>query len=133
MKQIIKGHSDFKYIVSNNGYFVDKTLLVKEFLENADHVMVIPRPRRFGKTLNLSMIEHFFDIRKQESARFFSSFNISKDQAFCEKHQNKYPVINLTLKSAKSPNWEACLKCLKQEVFNQYKKHDYLLESDHLK
>jgi hypothetical protein len=67
-KKILKGNSDFKYIVGNGGYFVDKTLLIKEFYENGDHVLLIPRPRRFGKTLNLSMIEHFFDISKKDSA-----------------------------------------------------------------
>ena len=67
-KKILKGNSDFKYIVANNGYYVDKTLFLKAFHDSSDHVLLITRPRRFGKTLNLSMTEHFFDINKKESA-----------------------------------------------------------------
>ena len=102
-EKILKGNSDFKYIVGNNGYFVDKTLLIKEFHESEDHVLLLPRPRRFGKTLNLSMIEHFFDVNKKESAGLFAEFKISAEKDFCQSHQNKYPVINLSLKSAQGP------------------------------
>ena len=87
-KKILKGDSDFKNIVANQGYFVDKTLLIKEFHENGDKVLLIPRPRRFGKTLNLSMIEHFFDINKKESAGLFTEFKISAEKGFCQSHQN---------------------------------------------
>ncbi len=92
-KRILKGRSDFKYIISKNGYFVDKTLLIKEFYDNGDAVLVMPRPRCFGKTLNLSMIEHFFDITKKDSAVYFSDYQMSADKDFCIEHQNKYPVI----------------------------------------
>ncbi|MCO6493755.1 MAG: AAA family ATPase [Phaeodactylibacter sp.] len=69
-KKILKGNSDFKYIVGNNGYFVDKTLLIKAFYENDDHVLLMPRPRRFGKTLNLSMIEYFFMSTRKRAPLF---------------------------------------------------------------
>ena len=131
-KKIQKGNSDFKYIVGNNGYFVDKTLLVKEFHENDDHVLLIPRPRRFGKTLNLSMIEHFFDINKKESASLFTEFKISAEKGFCQAHQNKYPVINLSLKSVRGNDWEGCLLHLKRVVSEAYQEHKYLLKSDKL-
>ncbi|OQX81251.1 MAG: AAA family ATPase, partial [Bacteroidetes bacterium 4484_276] len=65
MKKTLKiGHSDFKTIIEDNGYFVDKTMFVKGFFESSSYTLLMPRPKRFGKTLNLSMIEHFFDIRK---------------------------------------------------------------------
>ena len=97
-KVIRKGSSDFKTIIEDNGYFVDKTLLIKEFFDNGNYTMLMPRPKRFGKTLNLSMIEHFFDIQKPDSVKLFEDFKITQEKYFCEKHQNKYPVINISLK-----------------------------------
>ncbi len=89
-KTLKKGSSDFKTIIEDNGYFVDKTMLIKDFFEDSSYTLLITRPKRFGKTLNLSMIEHFFDINKQKSAKLFSEFKISKKTEFCKKHQNKY-------------------------------------------
>ncbi len=107
------GSSDFKTIINDNGYFIDKTMLIKEFYDNGNYVLLIPRPRRFGKTLNLSMIEHFFDIQKPESKDLFSEFEISKDEDFCEKHQNKYPVINISLKDVRRKIGKIAMKVLK--------------------
>ena len=131
-KKIRKGDSDFKNIVANNGYFVDKTMLIQEFYDNEDHVLLIPRPRRFGKTLNLSMIEHFFDISKKDSAGLFYEFKISKEKEFCTNHQNKYPVINISLKSIRADDWEGCLQHLKVVISDTYKSHKYLLRSEKL-
>ncbi|MEA3443340.1 MAG: AAA family ATPase [Bacteroidota bacterium] len=127
------GNSNFKRIVENNHYFVDKTLLIYDFYNNASDVLLIPRPRRFGKTLNLSMIEHFFDVNKKDSAKLFSEYEISKKTDFCNNHQNKYPVINLSLKSIKASNWDDCFELLKNEISQLFIKHDYLLDSDKLK
>ena len=132
-KRLLKGHSDFEYMISNNGYFVDKTLFVKEFMEHGDHTLIIPRPRRFGKTLNLSMTEHFFDIRKLDSKQYFEEYNISKEKAFCEKHQNKYPVINFSLKSVGGLSWEECSHSLEHNIYRLFFEHDYLLNSSSLK
>jgi len=132
MKRILIGNSDFEYIISNNGYFVDKSLLIKEFFEDGNQVIVLPRPRRFGKTLNLSMIEHFFDIRKPDSVSLFSEFNISKDKTFCEQNQNRYPVINITLKNVKGRNWEESFEIIKKKISELYQEHEYLLDSEKL-
>ena len=129
-KKILKGDANFKYLVANNGYFVDKTMLIPEFLENADKVLVMPRPRRFGKTMNLSMIEYFFDISKKEDATLFSEFKINAEKGFCEQHQNRYPVINITLKGVVAENWEGCLRRLKDEIYYLYLKNEYILDSD---
>ncbi len=130
IKTLKIGRSDFELIVKNGYYFVDKTKLIYDFYNNANDILLIPRPKRFGKTLNLSMIEHFFDIQKPESKKLFSEFEISKHKDFCKKHQNKYPVINISLKSIKESNWEKCLNKFKIEIFNLYNKHLYLLQSD---
>ena len=134
MKKTIKiGRSDFKVIVGNNHYFVDKTMLIYDFYTNASDIILMPRPKRFGKTLNLSMIEHFFDIQKTDSAELFSEFKIAQEKQFCEKHQNKYPVINITLKGVKEDNWDSCLRKFKILISELYQTHDYLLDSENLK
>jgi hypothetical protein len=124
------GTSDFRTIISDNGYFVDKTMLIKDFWENSNYILLMTRPRRFGKSLNLSMIEHFFDIQKPESKNLFTEFEISKHHEFCEEHQNKYPVINISLKDIKAENWKECYDKFKTEIFDLYNKHRYLLDSD---
>jgi len=132
-KVIRKGSSDFKTIIEDNGYFVDKTMLIKEFFDNGNYIMLMPRPKRFGKTLNLSMIEHFFDIQKPDSAKLFTEFEIANEKDFCKKHQNKYPIINVSLKKVKEANWDKCLKKFKILISELYQKHYYLLSSDKLK
>jgi len=126
------GSSNFKTIITDNGYFVDKTMLIKDFFENNSYILLMPRPKRFGKTLNLSMIEHFFDIQKPESAQLFSDFEISRETDFCKQHQNKYPVINISLKGIKEISWEDCLESFKLTISELYDKHSYLLKSDKL-
>ncbi len=132
-KVIRKGSSDFKTIIEDNGYFVDKTMLIKEFFDNGNYTMLMPRPKRFGKTLNLSMIEHFFDIQKQDSAKLFTEFEIANEKDFCKEHQNKYPIINVSLKKVKETNWDNCQKKFKILISELYQKHDYLLNSEELK
>ncbi len=133
MKKTLKiGRSDFGLIVRNNHYFVDKTKLIYDFYYNANDIILMPRPKRFGKTLNLSMIEHFFDIQKAESAKLFSEFEIAKDKDFCAEHQNKYPTINISLKDIKASNWKTCYDKFKTEISDLYSKHEYLLKSDKL-
>lgn len=132
-KKILKGDSNFGNIIKNNGYFVDKTLLIQEFFENGDKALLMPRPRRFGKTSNLSMIEHFFDINQQSNKHLFDDFLISKNKTFCEQHQNKYPVINISLKSIKGSDWTTCFSFIQNAVSILYEKHDYLLESKKIK
>ncbi len=95
-------------------------MLIKEFFDNSNYILLMPRPKRFGKTLNLSMIEHFFDIEKKDSAELFSEFEISKHKDFCKEHQNKYPVINISLKDIKETCWDNCFESIQilRMVFN---------------
>ncbi|PIE86140.1 MAG: AAA family ATPase [Bacteroidia bacterium] len=129
-KKLKIGRSDFELIVKNGYYFVDKTMLIRDFYDNGNDILLIPRPRRFGKTLNLSMIEHFFDIRKPESKALFSGFKIAQDKEFCAKHQNKYPVINVSLKDVKETDWVKCLYKFKTIISNLYKSYRFLLKSE---
>ena len=132
-KKILEvGHSNFKKIVANNNYFVDKTMLIYDLFTKAAYISLIPRPKRFGKTLNLSMIEHFFDIQKPESAKLFSEFKISEKKDFCKQHQNKYPIINISLKSIKENTWNNCLESFKSTISKLYGKYRFLLKSEKL-
>ncbi len=126
------GTSNFKRLVENNHYLVDKTLLISDFFNGSSLVSLMPRPRRFGKTLNLSMIRHFFDIRNKNIKNLFSEFEISKNKDFCEKYQNSYPVISISLKKIKAKNWKEMLESFKIAISKLYQGHKYLLNSDKL-
>ena len=96
-KQILIGEDLFEKIVEGNFFYIDKTLFIKELLENRGEATLITRPRRFGKTLNMSMLRDFFDVTKDSKA-LFDGLKIMEHKDIVEKHLNKYPVIFLTLK-----------------------------------
>ena len=103
MKRISTGIENFKELLDNNYYYVDKTRLIEDVL--SDKVMLYTRARRFGKTLNLSMLYYFFSNKEKENSYLFERLNISKDKEIL-KHQNQYPVIFLTLKDMQYLNFE---------------------------
>ena len=103
MKRISTGIENFKELLDNNYYYVDKTRLIEDIL--SDKVMLYTRPERFGKTLNLSMLYYFFSNKEKENSYLFEGLNISKDKEIL-KHQNQYPVIFLTLKDMQYLNFE---------------------------
>ena len=132
-KKIELGYSDFKQFINAGNYFVDKTMLIYDLFKQGAYISLIPRPKRFGKTLNMSMVEHFFDIQKKDSAELFREYQISEKKDFCKKHQNKYPVINITLKDIDETNWDNCFESFKSLISKMYDKYDFLLKSDKLK
>ncbi|WP_459480892.1 AAA family ATPase [Clostridium saccharoperbutylacetonicum] len=133
MKKIIQiGTSDFKELIEGNNYFVDKSLLIKEFLENGAKIILTPRPRRFGKTLNLSMLRYFFDIRtKEETKNLFKGLKIENESKILG-NQGAYPVIFITFKNQKHLSYEDFKVGIQMMLSNLYKEHEYLLESDKL-
>ena len=133
MKELDLGNSDFKSVIENNNYFVDKSLLIKEVIKAQKQVILLPRPRRFGKTLNLSMLKYFFDINRPENSTLFTGLKIWDTENDIKEKQGKYPVIYLSFKDAKEQNWEKTYKYIVNEIINLYSKHDYLLENDVLK
>ncbi len=133
MKELDLGNSDFKSIIENNNYFVDKSLLIKEVIKVQKQVILLPRPRRFGKTLNLSMLKYFFEINHPENEKLFTQLNIWQTENEIKQKQGKYPVIYLSFKDAKDDTWENTYKYIIREIIEVYLKHDYLLESDVLK
>ncbi len=124
------GHSDFKDIIENDNYFVDKSLLIEEVLMAEKAVLLLPRPRRFGKTLNLSMLKYFFDKKQPENKKLFAELKIWQCDNDVKKHCCKYPVISLSFKDAKANTWEKTLDYIKFEIAKAYKQHRYLLQDE---
>jgi hypothetical protein len=130
MKELDLGNSDFKSIIENNNYFVDKSLLIKEVIKSQKQVILLPRPRRFGKTLNLSMLKFFFDINKGSQENLFLNLNIWQTENEIKDRFGKYPVIFLSFKDAKEKNWKESLELIKAEIIDLYTKHGYLTENN---
>ena len=120
-KEIPTGTSDFKKLIEGNNLFIDKTLLIKDFIENNSEVLLIPRPRRFGKTLNLSMLKYFLDI-KEDGRDLFEGFKISEDSNAL-KHMNQYPVISMTFKGISTKSWDDMIESLSSRLSSLYKDH----------
>ncbi|MBB6625297.1 AAA family ATPase [Clostridium gasigenes] len=126
------GVDNFKDIILNNYYYVDKTLLIKDIIDNKGPVNLFTRPRRFGKTLNISMLQHFFENAKEDNEYLFKDLKIMSQGDKYISERGQYPVINLSLKSAKQPTFELSYECLLNEIIKEFKRHDYVLESDKL-
>ena len=127
MKKLPIGLSDFKELIEENYYYFDKTNLIDEVIKDGSKVKLFARPRRFGKTLNMSMLKYFFDIKEaEENRKLFKDLYIEKTENF--KEQGQYPVIFLSLKDLKARTWEEMergIKNLLQEVFSE---HKYLIK-----
>jgi hypothetical protein len=128
LKKIILGISDFKEIIEDNVYFVDKTLFIRDFMDHGSKIIVLPRPRRFGKTLNMSMLKYFLD-NKESSEDIFEGLEISKDKEFCEKHMNKHSLIYISLKDVKLDSWKESYEEIIQLIQTEYERHINILES----
>jgi len=126
------GVENFEDMITNGYYYVDKTLLIKELLDKQGKVDVFTRPRRFGKTLNISMLQYFFDNQFADKKDLFDGLNIAAVGDDYLIHQNKYPVIKLGLKDMVGPSFDAAFEMLKPEIASEYDRHGYLLESSKL-
>lgn len=140
MKKLPVGISDFKNMITGDYCYVDKTLLIKEIMDKGDKILLIPRPRRFGKTLNLSMIKYFYDCRAQtrspggeDNKKLFDSLAISKAGKKYLDKMGEHPVIFLSFREIKELDWESCFSKTKQLIQDEYLKHDYLLDGSKLK
>ena len=126
-KAVPVGIEDFERIIREDYYYVDKTLLIEELLINRAPVTLFTRPRRFGKTLNMSMIKYFFDVKnKEENKKLFENLKIYNSEYMSE--QGKYPVIFISLKDLKADTWKECLKRLKLFIFDLYVEFEYIRE-----
>lgn len=113
-------------------YYVDKTLLIKECLDQKPLVSLFTRPRRFGKTLNMDMLRVFFEISEEDTSKYFADKAIWKCGEEYRKHQGKYPVIFLTFKDVKYDSWEATVNKMRSLLQNEFGRHQELLSSNKL-
>ncbi|MCU0288481.1 MAG: ATP-binding protein [Acidobacteria bacterium] len=153
MKQFSVGESDFKNIITGNYYYVDKSLFIKEVIDRGNRVILVPRPRRFGKTLNISMLKYFYDCCPEKLPLttgtphpgtkpvtpgnsykdLFTSLAIADAGPQYLEKMGQHPVIFLTFKDIKESNWKTCWSKIKELIQDEYVKHDYLLDSPVIK
>ena len=127
MKRIPIGLSDFKELIEENYYYFDKTKFIDEVIKDGAKVKLFTRPRRFGKTLNMSMLKYFFDVEnKEENRKLFKDLYIEKTESF--KEQGQYPVVFLSLKDLKATTWEEMEKDIKSTVARLFSEYKYLLK-----
>ena len=126
MKRLAIGLSDFKHLIEEDFYYFDKTKFIEEVIKDGSEVKLFARPRRFGKTLNMSMLKYFFDIKnREENKKIFKDLYIEKTEAF--KEQGQYPVIFLSLKDLKALTWEQMEKAIKSTISRLFSEYKYLL------
>ena len=128
MKKIPIGVDDFKKLRTNDYFYIDKTKFIEEILNDGAEVKLFTRPRRFGKTLNMSMLKNFFDVREaEENRKLFDSLYIKNSPVFAE--QGKYPVVFVSMKEIKGTTWEEMQKSSRETLSNLYEKYKYLREN----
>ena len=125
------GISDFEKIRNGGFYYIDKSGLITEILNEKAEVTLITRPRRFGKTLGMSMLESFFDIRK-DSKELFEGLEIAEHQALCDEWMNQYPTIFVSFRQVDGLNFTGAYDMLTWVISELYKEHRYLLDSDRI-
>ena len=130
-KQILAGADSFEKIIEGNYFYIDKTLFIKELLENRGEVTLITRPRRFGKTLNMSMLRHFFDVNK-DSKTLFDGLKIMEHNDIVEKYLNTYPVVFLTMKDIEEDTYNNSIENIRGLVSEIFEENLYIYESGRL-
>ncbi len=123
------GVQDFETIVTNNYFYIDKTDFIRGWWENGDSVTLITRPRRFGKTLNMNMVEKFFSLEYAGRSDLFENLNIWKEEKY-RKLQGTYPVIFMSFADVKETEFPSARKAICRNIKRLYNRHDFLLESD---
>ena len=123
------GIQDFEKLIEENLFYIDKTSFIKEWWENGDDVTLIARPRRFGKTLNMSMINRFFSLEYAGKGEVFEGLSIWNEEKY-RQLQGTYPVINISFANVKEKSFEATREKIYQILIGLYAKHSYLLNTD---
>ena len=129
-KKLPIGIENFEEFFTEDFYYVDKTLFIKELLQNWGKVNLFTRPRRFGKSLNMSMLKYFFETGKDP--KLFEGLKIMREKALCEKYMGKFPVISISLKSVDGRNFESASVALRTLIGNEAGRFDFLRNSANL-
>lgn len=129
-KKLPIGLSDFKRLIEDDYYYIDKSLLIKELMDDGSSVILLPRPRRFGKTLNISMLKYFFQKSNTDTSYLFKNLAIwTQDEKYREM-QGKYPVLFITFKDIKDRCWDSTYNKIKLLISSLYEEHRYLLDTE---
>ena len=129
-KKLPIGIENFEEIIKENFYYVDKTEFIKELLYNWGKVNLFTRPRRFGKSLNMSMLKNFFSLGNDKE--LFKGLKITEYTALCDEYMGKFPVISISLKGVNAGNYETAREMAARVINEEADRHQYLLESDQL-
>ena len=132
MQGIGIGESDFKMLRLKDNYFIDKSLFIKDIIDNSSKVALITRPRRFGKTLNMSMLRYYFDCREKDSKQLFDGLKIMEQEEKYTSKQGYYPCIYMTFKDVRGRNFEEMMIFFQTELMELFIEHADLLKSDKL-
>lgn len=138
MKKIGIGYENYKEFIDNNMYYIDKTMLISDILDKGGKVTLFTRPRRFGKTLALSMLQTFFEVEIDrdgntvDNSRYFDGMKIMDAGDTVLSKMGQYPVIKLSLKSAKQPDFFTAFMKLREEIVNEFIRHSYVLKSSEI-
>jgi hypothetical protein len=130
-KPLPVGVDDYKKLIEEGYYHVDKTLLIKELLEKKAEVTLIPRPRRFGKTMNMSMLKYFFELTNEDRTHLFQDKLVWQHQE-CREHFGQYPVVFLSFKTIKESTISGAYLAIEELVAKEFDNHNYLLDSKNL-
>ena len=138
MKKIGIGYENYKRIIDDGCYYIDKTILIRDIIEKGGMVTLFTRPRRFGKTLALSMLRTFFELEYDRSgnpvdnSRYFEGMKIMDAPEKILSMMGQYPVIKLSLKSAKQPDFKTAFKKLRDEIIDEFLRHEYIKDSNQM-
>ena len=130
-RNIAIGIQDFEDVIKNNYFYIDKTSFIKEWWDSGDSVTLIARPRRFGKTLNMSMIEQFFSVNYKDRGDLFEGLSIWENEEY-RRLQGTYPVISLSFASIKENDFETTVYQICSLLKKQFEKYSFLQECDML-
>ena len=125
------GKSDFAKVRTAGDYYIDKTMLIEQITASGAEVTLFTRPRRFGKSLNMSMLQHFFDIR-EKSESLFEGLAISKNKTLCDSWMNRYPIILVSFKTVEATNFQDAVAQLKLVLADLFRSHIYLMDDNRL-
>ena len=123
------GAQDYAELIENNYFYVDKTSFIRDWWNGGDSVTLITRPRRFGKTITMNMLNYFFSVKYAGRSDLFEGLDIWKDEKF-RKIQGTYPVIFMTFAGVKGKNYEDTVKGIKKQIVNLFSEHSYLMDYD---
>ena len=132
IKKIPIGIEDFKELIDKSCYFVDKSLLIRDILDSGGKVHLFTRPRRFGKTLNLSMIQYYFEKQKTDNSYLFEGLKISQAGEEYLQYMGKYPVITLSFKGMKKDTYKEAVAQFKWIIAREFRRHPEVLESSEI-